>query len=418
MGSEPEVMRDKAAMRLWSRSRRSQGKTVALVPTMGFLHDGHLALIRTAHPLADLTVVSIYVNPGQFAPSEDFSTYPSDLTGDLKKLADLGIVHAVFCPSNLYDYEGGFSEMSTADRVSSAVSCIEAEDDGSGHETWIRVEKLERGLCGKSRPVFFRGVATVVAKLFNIVEPDVAIFGKKDYQQWRVICRMVRDLDYAIKIVGSEIVRESDGLAMSSRNVRLSPEERVKALSIYNSMSKAKYTALHEQTTCQEIKDIVIQMVDKAGGRIDCVEMKMTPTVPRPEPPAFHIVVLTYFLMFNFLQFCIPSSGCVQILFFSTILLLQRTDPGTSFSVLGFVQAHYGSTDSSASAPSSIILHLQQQCKLVKLLLVEALRSDYVVEQESLVAVEDIRTPVVICVAAWFGKVRLIDNMEINPCGI
>ncbi|XP_042412548.1 pantoate--beta-alanine ligase-like [Zingiber officinale] len=313
MGSEPEVMRDKAAMRLWSRSRRSQGKTVALVPTMGFLHDGHLALIRTAHPLADLTVVSIYVNPGQFAPSEDFSTYPSDLTGDLKKLADLGIVHAVFCPSNLYDYEGGFSEMSTADRVSSAVSCIEAEDDGSGHETWIRVEKLERGLCGKSRPVFFRGVATVVAKLFNIVEPDVAIFGKKDYQQWRVICRMVRDLDYAIKIVGSEIVRESDGLAMSSRNVRLSPEERVKALSIYNSMSKAKYTALHEQTTCQEIKDIVIQMVEKAGGRIDYVE---------------------------------------------------------------------------------------------------------VVEQESLVAVEDIRTPVVICVAAWFGKVRLIDNMEINPCGI
>lgn len=199
--------------------------------------------------------------------------------------------------------------MSTADGVGSPVSCIEAEDDGSGHETWIRVEKLERGLCGKSRPVFFRGVATVVAKLFNIVEPDVAIFGKKDYQQWRVICRMVRDLDYAIKIVGSEIVRESDGLAMSSRNVRLSPEERVKALSIYNSMSKAKYTALHEQTTCQEIKDIVIQMVEKAGGRIDYVE---------------------------------------------------------------------------------------------------------VVEQESLVPVEDIHSPVVICVAAWFGKVRLIDNMEIS----
>lgn len=191
MGSGPEVIRDKAAMRSWSRSRRSQGKTVAFVPTMGFLHDGHLALIRTAHPLADLTVVSIYVNPGQFAPSEDFSTYPSDLTGDLKKLAGLGIVHAVYCPSNLYDCEGGSSAMSTADRVGSPVSCIEEEDDGSGHETWIRVEKLERGLCGKSRPVFFRGVSTVVAKLFNIVEPDVAIFGKKDYQQWRVICRMV-----------------------------------------------------------------------------------------------------------------------------------------------------------------------------------------------------------------------------------
>ncbi|CAL9060531.1 pantoate--beta-alanine ligase isoform X1 [Musa acuminata AAA Group] len=318
MASEPEVIRDKTAMRRWSRSHRSKGKTLAFVPTMGFLHEGHLALVRAAGDLADLTVVSIYVNPGQFAPSEDLDAYPADLRGDLYKLADLG-VHAVFCPTNLYDYgEGGGRGDVQARRTEGAigssgspVSCLEAAaGDGSGHETWVRVEKLERGLCGMSRPVFFRGVATIVAKLFNIVEPDIAVFGKKDYQQWRIICRMVRDLDFAVKIIGSEIVREFDGLAMSSRNVRLSPEEREKALSIYNSLSKAKYAALHEQSTCQELRSLVIQLVTEAGGRIDYVE---------------------------------------------------------------------------------------------------------IVEQESLIPVEEIDSPAVICIAAWFGAVRLIDNMEINP---
>ncbi|WOL18699.1 pantoate--beta-alanine ligase isoform X1 [Canna indica] len=282
MGSEPDFITDKAAMRSWSRSHRSHGKTVALVPTMGFLHDGHLALVAAARSLADVIVVSIYVNPGQFAPSEDLATYPSDLRGDLQKLADLGGVHAVFCPTNLYDYGCGVGgaggrggPQSAAGSFISPVSCIEAaaEGDGSAHETWVRVEKLERGLCGKSRPVFFRGVATVVAKLFNIVDPDYGVFGKKDYQQWRIICRMVRDLDFAVKIIGSEIVRESDGLAMSSRNVRLSPEEREKALSIYNSLTKAKYTAQHEKTSCQELNDIIIQSITKAGGRIDYVEV-------------------------------------------------------------------------------------------------------------------------------------------------
>ncbi|XP_009408372.2 pantoate--beta-alanine ligase isoform X2 [Musa acuminata AAA Group] len=280
MASEPEVIRDKTAMRRWSRSHRSKGKTLAFVPTMGFLHEGHLALVRAAGDLADLTVVSIYVNPGQFAPSEDLDAYPADLRGDLYKLADLG-VHAVFCPTNLYDYgEGGGRGDVQARRTEGAigssgspVSCLEAAaGDGSGHETWVRVEKLERGLCGMSRPVFFRGVATIVAKLFNIVEPDIAVFGKKDYQQWRIICRM--------------------------------------ALSIYNSLSKAKYAALHEQSTCQELRSLVIQLVTEAGGRIDYVE---------------------------------------------------------------------------------------------------------IVEQESLIPVEEIDSPAVICIAAWFGAVRLIDNMEINP---
>jgi pantoate--beta-alanine ligase len=183
---EPEVIRDKAAMRAWSRRRRAEGKTVVLVPTMGFLHEGHLSLVSAAAnhsagaPVA--VVVSIYVNPSQFAPTEDLATYPSDLTGDLRKLASTGAVHAVFNPPDLY-------VRGTSGSGGAAVSCL--EEGGDGHETWIRVERLEMGLCGSSRPVFFRGVATVVAKLFNVVEPDVAIFGKKDYQQWRLICRMV-----------------------------------------------------------------------------------------------------------------------------------------------------------------------------------------------------------------------------------
>jgi pantoate--beta-alanine ligase len=185
---EPEVIRDKAAMRAWSRRRRAEGKTVVLVPTMGFLHEGHLSLVSAAAnasagaPVA--VVVSIYVNPSQFAPTEDLATYPSDLAGDLRKLASTGAVHAVFNPPDLYvrgtDGSGG-----------AAVSGSCLQEAAGGHETWIRVERLEVGLCGSSRPVFFRGVATVVSKLFNVVEPDVAVFGKKDYQQWRLICRMV-----------------------------------------------------------------------------------------------------------------------------------------------------------------------------------------------------------------------------------
>lgn len=184
---------------------RAQSKTIALVPTMGYLHQGHISLIKEAQLHSDLIVVSIYVNPGQFAPSEDLSTYPSDFQGDIAKLKALPGhgVDVVFHPFNLYDYgncttigdiissDESYGDKGDGGREGNAVvSCI--EDGKSGQETWVRVERLERGLCGKSRPIFFRGVATVVTKLFNIVEPDVAVFGKKDYQQWRIICRMVR----------------------------------------------------------------------------------------------------------------------------------------------------------------------------------------------------------------------------------
>ncbi|XP_078442577.1 pantoate-beta-alanine ligase [Wolffia australiana] len=310
-GEEREAMaviRDKGEMRSWSRSRRKTGARVALVPTMGFLHRGHLALVEDAKRRAEFVVVSVYVNPGQFAPSEDLESYPSDLAGDLRKLDELA-VDAVFCPPDLYDY-GGYGGVS-ARREVMAMSCLEDRGRGGAvHETWIRVERLEEGLCGKSRPIFFRGVATVVAKLFNVVEPDVAVFGKKDYQQWRIIRRMVRDLEFDIDIIGAEVVREADGLAMSSRNVLLSPTERQQALSISESLSKAKVAAQNGVISCKGLQASVVELITQAGGRVDYAE---------------------------------------------------------------------------------------------------------IVDQEDLRVVEEIKAPVVFCVAAWFGKVRLIDNIEINP---
>lgn len=196
MGREPEIITSKDKMRRWSRAMRAQGKAIGLVPTMGYLHKGHLALVNEARQHAQLIVVSIYVNPGQFSTSEDLSTYPSDFNGDLQKLMSVpGGVDVVFNPHDLYDYGSwrGTEGMEKKEDVGE-VSCL--EEKGGGHETWVRVEKLEKGLCGKSRPLFFRGVATVVSKLFNIVEPDVAVFGKKDYQQWRIIRRMVSRLHF------------------------------------------------------------------------------------------------------------------------------------------------------------------------------------------------------------------------------
>lgn len=201
---EPLIITSKDEMRQWSRSSRAKGNTIGLVPTMGYLHEGHLSLIQECKQHSDLTVVSIYVNPGQFSPNEDLSTYPSDFAGDVNKLKNTaGGVDVVFHPRNLYDYgkhdglvKERIEEKSNGKEEGKVVSCV--ENGGMGHETWVRVERLEKGLCGSSRPVFFRGVATIVTKLFNIVEPDVAVFGKKDYQQWRIIQRMVRTVLFSL----------------------------------------------------------------------------------------------------------------------------------------------------------------------------------------------------------------------------
>lgn len=210
-----------------SERMRGGSKTVAFVPTMGFFHEGHLSLIRAGRKLGDDLVVSIFVNPAQFAPEEDFEAYPRDLDRDLESAKKEG-ADVIFTPNEKELYSAGF-------------------------QTYLTLEKLPNHLCGLSRPTFFRGVATVVAKLFNIVKPQVAIFGQKDYQQLAVIRRMVKDLNFDIEIVGSPTVRESDGLALSSRNSYLTSAQRINALCLYKSLMKAKTLVKNGMTDAAQI---------------------------------------------------------------------------------------------------------------------------------------------------------------------
>lgn len=201
-------------MQSCARQLRREGRTIAFVPTMGFLHEGHLSLMRTGRQRADILVVSIFVNATQFAPGEDFEAYPRDMARDLALATSVG-ADIVFTPDNELVYPEGF-------------------------QTYVSPERLGSGLCGVSRPIFFRGVATVVTKLFNIVRPDTAVFGEKDFQQLAIIRRMVQDLNFGIEIVGSPTVREDDGLAMSSRNAYLRPEQRPAALSLCQSLQRSQ----------------------------------------------------------------------------------------------------------------------------------------------------------------------------------
>ncbi|HZQ18102.1 MAG TPA: pantoate--beta-alanine ligase [Terriglobales bacterium] len=201
-------------MGAFSRNARSGSKRLGLVPTMGALHEGHVSLVRAAREKSDVVVVSIFVNPTQFGPSEDFSRYPRTLEKDCA-LLERESVDAVFAPSSNEMY-------------------------GSGSITWVTVEAISDRLCGRSRPGHFRGVTTVVAKLFNIVEPDIAFFGQKDAAQVAIIRRMVRDLNFPVAIEVCPIVREADGLALSSRNVYLGPQERKSALVLHRSLNRVK----------------------------------------------------------------------------------------------------------------------------------------------------------------------------------
>ena len=182
---------------------KSGGRKIAFVPTMGALHEGHLSLVSKANQIADHTIVSIFVNPTQFGENEDFDEYARDLEGDIEKLSAFNI-NAIFSPNVKEIYPDGF-------------------------QTYVEVNELQKELCGRFRPGHFKGVATVVTKLFNIVLPDYAVFGKKDFQQLKIIERLVKDLDLDIEIVPMPIVRERDGLALSSRNVYLSDEDRKRA---------------------------------------------------------------------------------------------------------------------------------------------------------------------------------------------
>lgn len=204
-------------MRDWSRACRQSGRSIGLVPTMGFFHDGHLHLMRKARELADRVVVSLFVNPIQFGPGEDLARYPRNPDRD-RELAERNGVDVLFAPAAPVMYP-------------------------EPPATRITVARLTAGLCGRSRPGHFDGVCTVVGKLFNIISPDLAVFGSKDFQQLAVIRRMTTDLNWGIKIVEHPIVRESDGLAMSSRNSYLSGSERASAACLYRAIVRARELA-------------------------------------------------------------------------------------------------------------------------------------------------------------------------------
>lgn len=214
METNLQIIETPEAMRAWSFAHRAEGKTIGFVPTMGALHEGHASLMRAAAAQNDLGVVSIFVNPAQFAPHEDYNQYPRTFDADSRIAAGTGM-HVIYAPHASAMYPDRYS-------------------------TYVNVEEVSEGLCGKSRPHFFRGVATVVTKLFNAVLPHRAYFGQKDAQQCAVIKRMTRDLDMGIEIVEMPIVREPDGLAMSSRNTYLSQEERQRGLCLSRSLFSAR----------------------------------------------------------------------------------------------------------------------------------------------------------------------------------
>jgi pantoate--beta-alanine ligase len=209
-----EIVRDPADLRARAEDLRRDGRRIAVVPTMGALHEGHLTLLRAARARADIVILTIFVNPTQFGPNEDLAKYPRDEAGDIEKARTCGIDLA-FCPDAAAMYP-------------------------PGAQTFVEVRELAKPMCGASRPGHFAGVATIVSKLFNITKPHLAVFGEKDYQQLAIIRRMVRDLDFGIEILGVPIVREPDGLALSSRNAYLSAEQRRAALSLSKGLAAAE----------------------------------------------------------------------------------------------------------------------------------------------------------------------------------
>ncbi len=237
----------------YSINARKAGKTIGVVPTMGFLHEGHLSLVDEAKKRVDIVILTIFVNPTQFGPNEDLERYPRDFERDCRLCEERG-VDAIFAPDATEMYDPDSS-------------------------TWVIEEKLSAGLCGVKRPGHFRGVTTVVTKLFNATLPDVAVFGQKDAQQAMVLKRMTKDLNFPIEIVVAPLVREPDGLAMSSRNRYLSDDERQRALSI----SKALFAA-HDNYDFDAVERITAAIAESAG-RIDYVEALDADTL---EPVSAH----------------------------------------------------------------------------------------------------------------------------------
>jgi len=209
-----QIITDINEMRHFSRDAKKKGKSIAFVPTMGYLHQGHASLLKKARNIGDVLVMSIFVNPAQFGLNEDYAAYPRDMARDTA-LAEANKADVVFYPAAQEMYPDGF-------------------------QTYVDVKDLSRHLCGLSRPGHFRGVATVVVKLFSIVKPDIALFGEKDFQQAVIIKRVAQDLNMDVDIITMPTVREADGIAMSSRNSYLNKEERKAASCLYNAIKKGK----------------------------------------------------------------------------------------------------------------------------------------------------------------------------------
>ena len=211
----------------WSNRQRQNGQTISFVPTMGFLHEGHLSLMKEGKRSGDKLIISIFVNPTQFGPGEDFDSYPSNLEKDFKLAEDIG-VDVAFTPNKADFYPQGF-------------------------DTFIDQEKLPNHLCGLTRSGHFQGVMTIVTKLFHVVNPDIAVFGEKDFQQLAIIRRMVKDLNFNIRIIGHPTVREADGLAMSSRNSKLTPAQRITGLCLISTLKKAQNSLKNKETSAAVI---------------------------------------------------------------------------------------------------------------------------------------------------------------------
>jgi pantoate--beta-alanine ligase len=262
MSMPVRVIEDPAEMSAWSATARAAGERLAFVPTMGALHAGHVSLLHEGRrhadggaergadgrPSATRVVLSIFVNPTQFGPREDFERYPRDLAGDLQK-AEVGGADVAFVPPVEAIYP-------------------------PGHQSYVQVRELEQGLCGALRPGHFIGVATVVCKLFNIVRPHLAVFGEKDFQQLAVVRRMVQDLFLPIDIVAAPIVREPDGLAMSSRNAYLSPADRARAAQLYAGLCAARLRFAGGERRSRALVETARQLIAAAVDSIDYVELR------------------------------------------------------------------------------------------------------------------------------------------------
>lgn len=243
-----------AEMQRFAETARLRGERIALVPTMGYLHEGHLSLMREGRRRASILVASLFVNPTQFGPSEDLQSYPRDLARDCSLMESVP-VDVLFAPNASSMYL-------------------------PGAQTWVEVTELTRGLCGDFRPGHFRGVTTVVAKLFNLVKPHIALFGAKDYQQMLAVRQMVRDLNFDVEIVAMPTVREPDGLAMSSRNAYLSPSERAVALSLSRALEAARSALAHGTLNPRTlVASARAELSRESGLEVEYVELRDAQTL-------------------------------------------------------------------------------------------------------------------------------------------